>query len=86
MTGNMFNFTKEMGEILVAFRKKARLFQSEVACRIGLAGKSKGYISSLEEVQIKNPCLRTIRLYLTRIIHTLIPLGQRQESSPHRDE
>jgi predicted transcriptional regulator len=40
MTGNMFNFTKEMGEILVAFRKKARLSQSEVAERMGLSATS----------------------------------------------
>jgi transcriptional regulator with XRE-family HTH domain len=60
----MFIFTKEMGEVLAGFRKKARLSQSEVARRIGLSGKSKGYISSLEDGQIKNPCLRIILLYL----------------------
>jgi transcriptional regulator with XRE-family HTH domain len=65
MTGNMFNFTKEMGEILVAFRKKARLSQSEVAKKMGLSAKSgDNYIIRLEAGRIKNPTLERIVLYL----------------------
>jgi transcriptional regulator with XRE-family HTH domain len=59
-----FIFTKEIGEVLSAFRKEAGLSQSEVAERIGLSPKSFPYVSYLETGRIKNPSLGTILFYL----------------------
>lgn len=65
MAKNLFVFTKEMGNLLVNIRNKARLSQNEVAEAIGMSSKlGHSYISRLENGKIKNPFLGTIILYL----------------------
>jgi len=65
MTKNLFIFTKQLGNLLLNIRKKARLSQNDVAKSIGMSPKlGHSYISRLEQGKIKNPFLRTIILYL----------------------
>jgi len=65
MIKNYFVFTKEIGQLLIKYRKQARLSQGEVAKRCGLHTKT-GYsqISRLESGRIKNPSLGSIILFL----------------------
>ena len=65
MIKNYFVFTKEIGQLLIKYRKQARLSQGEVAKRCGLHTKT-GYsqISRLESGRIKNPSLASIILFL----------------------
>jgi transcriptional regulator with XRE-family HTH domain len=65
MAQNLFLFTKEMGNLLLYIRNKAKLSQNEVAEAIGMSPKlGHSYISRLENGKIKRPFLGTIILYL----------------------
>lgn len=61
----MFEFNKEMRQILIRLRKQAGHSQGEIAKRIGISAKyGPSYISRLENGKIKNPFLKTILLYI----------------------
>jgi transcriptional regulator with XRE-family HTH domain len=65
MKKSMFEFNKEMRQILIRLRKQAGLSQGEIAKRIGTSAKyGPSYISRIENGKIKNPFLKTILLYI----------------------